>query len=140
MANPRDVTARILDRLNARDVDGIQRYVADTVRYSNPITGPTDRQGMAEFHGALFTALPDIHYHVERTIAQGDTIVLECNVTGTNRGPFMGRPPTGRRAELPVVFVMNVSGDQVSEWRSYFDVATMQRHLAPAEETQEVTA
>jgi predicted ester cyclase len=41
---------------------------------------------------------PDNRHEVEEVVAEGDTVVLRCTLTGTNEGEFMGMPPTGKRS------------------------------------------
>ena len=130
MGEPKKVTTAILDLANARDVEGMDRYLADDIKFVNPVTGPTDKNGMAGFHTALFAAFPDIHYRVDREIEHGDTAIFEATVTGTNTGPFMGQAPTGRKVELPVAFVVDVAGGKAKVWHAYLDAATLQRQLA----------
>lgn len=39
---------------------------------------------------------PDRHFKEELLVAEGDRVVLHWSMTGTNTGPILGLPPTGR--------------------------------------------
>lgn len=40
---------------------------------------------------------PDRNFKEEFLLAEGDRVVLHWSMTGTNTGPILGRPPTGRK-------------------------------------------
>jgi predicted ester cyclase len=44
-------------------------------------------------------AFADMHLAIHKLIAHGDTVVVRFTNSGTNVGPFLNRPPTGRHAE-----------------------------------------
>jgi steroid delta-isomerase-like uncharacterized protein len=119
----------VLDFANRRDVDGMQKFIADSMRFVNPVTGPTDKQGMRGFHTSFFAGIPDIHYEILRVLTDANHVVAETRITGTHKGELMGMPPTGRQIDLPAAFVVDVADDKVAEWHAYFDTATMLRQL-----------
>jgi steroid delta-isomerase-like uncharacterized protein len=114
---------------NLHDVDAIQELLKDEMRFTNPITGSSDKDGMRSIHSMLFKAFPDIHYSLERMIASGHTYVMECVLTGTHQNDLMDIPATNKRIELPAAFVVDMERGRVAQWNSYFDVATLMRQL-----------
>ena len=67
-------------------------------------------------------------------MAQGDNVVVEMVVTGTNTGPMLGPdgemlPPTGKKTVLGLCDVMDFKDGQVIGGRSYFDLDTIKRQL-----------
>ena len=112
-------------------------YLAEDMRFRNPITGESDASGMHAVHSAIFAGFPDVEYRIERMLSQGDSVVVECTVIGTHQAEFAGVPATGRPMNLPVAFCVEVANGKVTDWRSYFDTATLMRQvgapLTPAE-------
>jgi predicted ester cyclase len=45
--------------------------------------------------------------------------------TGTNTGPFMGQPPTGKAVTLRAVAVLETAGGKITRVRHYLDIAGM---------------
>jgi steroid delta-isomerase-like uncharacterized protein len=131
MSQSEPVVRTILDLANRHDVGAMQEHLADDMTFINPVTGPTDKQGMESFHAGFFGAFPDTHYHIDRLLSQGDTVVVECTVTGTNRGEFAGSAPTNNKVTVPVAFSVDVSNGKVKSWRTYLDVAGLMRQLQP---------
>ena len=103
--------------------DAVQRRVAtgETARGRDSI-----REAMAE----LFRILPDVHVEVRDLFSTDDRMCVQCTLTGTHEGEFLGLPPTGRGVEYDICLVFRIGGDGlVEEEIIYWDVATMMRQL-----------
>ena len=67
---------------------------------------PTSPEPMCGFGGYMAVlgmmrgAMPDVQWRVEETVAEGACIAVRFTMTGTNTGPFMGMPPTGKRIRV----------------------------------------
>lgn len=133
MSENERVVQKIIEALNRHDVDAIQEYLADDMTYVNPTIEPTDKNGMRKFLVGGFAAFPDIKYQVDHTVSQGNTVVLECTVMGTQKGEFAGVPPTNKKIATPLVFVIELEAGKAKRWRTYFDTATMMRQLGVRE-------
>lgn len=60
---------------------------------------------------------PDLTYTIEDITQQGDTIWGRMQARGTNTGPIMGRPPTGRRLEIDVIDIIRFrNGRMIEHW------------------------
>jgi predicted ester cyclase len=57
---------------------------------------PPNAEGVKVMIGALHTTFPDFTCTIEDMVAEGDKVWLRLKGTGTQRGFFMGRPPTGK--------------------------------------------
>jgi predicted ester cyclase len=64
---------------------------------------------------ALRTGFPDIHLSIEAIDAVDDRVWLRLRATGTNRGPFMGNPPTGRPMSIDVIDVVRMKRGRIVE-------------------------
>ena len=64
--------------------------------YVNGITGA----GIASFKpyvAAMKGAFPDLRMEIQDLVAEGDAVVARLTMEGTNTGPLMGMPPTGKK-------------------------------------------
>jgi predicted ester cyclase len=60
---------------------------------------------------------PDLTYTIEDITQQGDTIWGRMKARGTNTGPIMGRPLTGRRLEIDVIDIIRFrNGQMIEHW------------------------
>jgi predicted ester cyclase len=61
---------------------------------------------------------PDRRFKEDVLIAEGDTVVLQWTMTGTNTGPIFGRPPTGKKIETQGTEVLRIKNGKIVEHRS----------------------
>ncbi len=118
-----------METASRRDAEGFDKFLASDVIFINPMVGTTDKAGFRKFHADLWAGLPDIHYRVERTVSEGDTVVGECTVTGTHRGELAGVPPSNKAVTVPVTFIVDYKDGKAKRWSSYLDVATVLRQI-----------
>jgi predicted ester cyclase len=87
------------------------------------------RKGSSKCGRFSFRAFPDIHVTVEDLIAEGDKVVARHTVTGTNRGEYMGRPPTGRSVTYNEMFILRFANGRIAEVWGVVDVLSQMKQL-----------
>jgi steroid delta-isomerase-like uncharacterized protein len=129
MAVP-EIVRRYFDAWNARDAGGIVAAFAPDGVYEDPATGgPLRRDAIGAYAAGLWQAFPDLAVEVVSAAATADGAAAEWVMRGTNRGGFMGLPPTSRPIELPGVDVIKVRDGRLASVRGYFDAAALPRQL-----------
>ena len=74
-------------------------------------------EGVRAVIGSLRRAFPDFHLQIEDLAVSGDAVWARMTATGTQAGPFMGHPPTGRTMRADVIDVVRVvDGRMVEHW------------------------
>jgi steroid delta-isomerase-like uncharacterized protein len=92
---------------------------------SGPIHG---LEGFKQFYTTYRTAFPDIHFTIEDQIAEGDLVALRWTGTGTQQGPLMGIPPSGKRVTITGVTITRfASGKAVEGWGNYDTLGMLQQ-------------
>lgn len=61
------------------------------------------------------TAFPDLYYAVEDQIEEDGKVVSRFTARGTQRGPFMGLPPTGKQVVYAGIDISRVAGGRIVE-------------------------
>lgn len=123
---------RIYDELwNERRLEVADEVIVEgAVNYDTGLTpmpfGPEEMKGTVRMVTAGF---PDNRHEVEEVIAEGDTVVLRCTLTGTQEGEFMGIPPTGRRIEVNEIHIYRLEGGKAVEHRAGRDDLGAMRQL-----------
>jgi steroid delta-isomerase-like uncharacterized protein len=84
--------------MNKGDRDAIRELIAPDCVFTiptlpEPFYGPDGYENLVHL---LRTAFPDLLFKVEDALAEGDVVVDRWTATGTSRGPFNGRPATGK--------------------------------------------
>ncbi len=103
------------DVLNQRDLALLDALCASDIVLHN---ASTDMQGLAaykQFLSTFLTASPDLHFTVEDQVAEGDKLVTRYTARGTQQGPFMGIPPTGKRVTVSGIAITRCAGGKAAE-------------------------
>lgn len=126
----RAVVQRLIEEgLNRKNVDIVDELVAEHAVDRDPFPGaPAGREGFRFEFQTLKTAFPDLH--VTFTLfADGDTVIEEWRGQGTQTGPFLGGPATGRAVDYTGITIMEVENGLIVSRRSYQDSAEIMRQL-----------
>jgi steroid delta-isomerase-like uncharacterized protein len=69
------------------------------------------REGVQQFFRMYRAAFPDMRMEVQDVIATGDRVVIRARVTGTQTGPMMGMPATGKSVDVQLIDIMGMGAD-----------------------------
>jgi hypothetical protein len=135
MSDPGDVAGRVIDAVNAHDIDTLRSLYAPDARTRRPGWPEESRpETLLASYEMDFACVPDIQLSPISTLTDGAQVVTEMRITGTNTGPtvlgdfgkaLLGAdieevPPTGRPIDLPAVFVHEVRDGVVVAERQYW--------------------
>lgn len=81
------------------------------------------------FMQMLVAAFPDLQYTAEDVIAEGDKAVVRYTFTGTQKGPFQGLPPTGKRVKIEGIGIVKVKNGRMQEFWFASDMLGMMQQL-----------
>ncbi len=115
------------DAWNRHDVGTIVAQYGASGTLDNPAAGgKVQGEAMAQWLGALFTAIPDFKVDTVRNDVVGDTMTEEWVIKGTWTQPFPGGPlagakPTGKSFVVPGAGFYRYNGGRIVDGRHYFD-------------------
>jgi len=123
----RQLIEEILNRGNISLVDEL--FAPDFVeREELPPGMPRDREGFAMLIPMMFNAFPDFKATIEDMIAEGDKVVLRMTWRGTQKGEWMGMPPSGKSMSIGVIDIFRIVGGKfVEHWGLTDSMAMMQQ-------------
>ena len=76
------------------------------------------------------TAFPDVRMETVAVVAEGDTVVGHFRCSGTQTGPWRGRPPTGRAFHgVREVYWFTVRQGRIVDWWALEDDDDRRRQL-----------
>lgn len=120
-----DITALLTGwrtAVNRRDAAALAKmHAEDSVMESAMAGVVTGRAAIVDVYQAWFNAFPDMVVTSEEPLIDGDRVVQVHTLTGTDRGEFMGMPPTGRPFRLLVVFLYVIRDGHVVHARTIYD-------------------
>jgi predicted ester cyclase len=120
--------------MNTHDAEVIsaaidELFQADVVIHTPAPTDAIGRQAVKDVFARLHRAFPDLHVTTEDLIADGDKVAGHNSATGTHRGEYMGRPPTGRTVTYDEIVILRFVGERIAESWAVVDVLSQLRQL-----------
>ncbi len=116
-----------INRKNLEAIDGL--VLPDFIEHVPlPGQGP-GRDGLKQAILGFLTAFPDIRWTTDEQVAEGDTVVSRFTWTGTQRGAFLGIPPTNRRVTVWGVVIDVIRQGQFAESRILMDTLGLMQQL-----------
>jgi steroid delta-isomerase-like uncharacterized protein len=125
------IDRQIWDAWNAHDPDRYvklldEKWIAEGDAMPAPLKG---RDAARDFMKMYVTAFPDLHFHVDQTIASGEFVVTRYTATGTQRGPLMSNPATNRTATIHGCAIGQVQNGKVVHNWLYWDSGSLLSQL-----------
>ncbi|HSN75232.1 MAG TPA: ester cyclase [Anaerolineae bacterium] len=103
-------------------------FSPDFVDHSG-MTDPPTLAGSRQFFSMMFAAFPDMRFAIRQQIAEGDKVLTHKTLQGTQLGPFMGIPATGKAVAVDVMDIFTVAGGKITEHWTVGDMLSMMRQL-----------
>jgi predicted ester cyclase len=101
---------------NKRRPSAVDEYLApDFIEHNANL--PPGRDGRKRFAAAVQAGFSDYHGEIQEIVAEGDRVVGRVVWTGTQDGPFLGRPATGNKLRFATAdFFRIVNGKLAEHW------------------------
>jgi predicted ester cyclase len=126
--NESDPLTLIRTYLSSRDsalfaVDAEFRFMSQ----SEPLRG---RRAIDTILRMLYDEMfSEVELEASSLLVVGKGVVAELTFYGTNTGPLMGFPPTGKRIAVPMAAIYEVEDSHISRVRLYYDSVSITRQL-----------
>jgi C-1 hydroxylase len=126
----RAVIRSFVEAWNNKDLDRFDELMSQTCQLTVGNTtiacSPSATRAIAEHWLAGF---PDYQFELHDLIAEGDKVVARMPFTGTQTGPVLDLPPTGRPVQVSEIVIFQIAhGKIIKAWEEY-DEAGMRRQL-----------
>ena len=121
---------RLYDLINAGDIDGFGRQLADDFVERDEIPGiPPTKDGVVQYFRIMLAAFPDMRMDVQDSFASGDKAVARLRISGTHQGEFMGIPATGKPVSVNLIDITRFGDDGLARehWGVADQLAMMQQ-------------
>jgi predicted ester cyclase len=117
-ANKAVVEAFIRDVLNGHHGDHAAKYLtADAQWHGGTVGTLAGRDNVTGLMTTVVTSLPDLYAAQQDIFGQGDEVVVRLVVTGTQTGPLLGIPASGRAVRWDATDIYRlVDGKIAEEW------------------------
>jgi steroid delta-isomerase-like uncharacterized protein len=117
-----DICRRWQDAFARRDLDGLAALYADDAVLESPLAGTViGREALAQAHGGIFAAFPNLTQMFEEPLVDGHRAAIAVESSGAHTAAIMGLPPSGRPFRLRLVFLLEVRDGLIVRDRRIYD-------------------
>jgi predicted ester cyclase len=97
-----------------RQPAAVEKYLAaNFIEHNKNI--PSSIEGRKQFVAALQAGFSDYRAEIQIIVAEGDMVVARVEWTGTQDGPFQGRPATGNKLRFSTADFFRVENGKFAE-------------------------
>ena len=116
--------------LNEGQLERLDELVVQDFVELDPLPGQSQgREGLKEVIRQMRASFPDMHWVVDEMIAEADKVCTRFTWTGTQRGPFLGVPATGRHVTVKGVVIDRLVAAMMADSRILMDTLGMMQQL-----------
>ncbi len=137
-AQNKAVMERAYEAFNTDNLDALDTLITATFIEHQMMPGVTSTgvEGVKQTMRMLREAFPDFRITANRMIAEGDYVAVHFTMSGTQNGPMMGAPASGKRFEIQGIDLVRFeSGKAAEHWGYQEDISMMEQlGMMPAEE------
>ena len=91
------------------------RFVAKDFIEHNPRLPHEGLAGTKKFLNIVFATFSDYHAEIQQLVAEGDWVASRMQFTGTNDGPYEGRPATGNKLVFSTSDFYRIENGKIAE-------------------------
>jgi steroid delta-isomerase-like uncharacterized protein len=120
---------KVYEIMNSGNTQNLDQYIAGDFVEHQIIPGfPAGLEGLRQLITTMRAAFPDLQVKVDDTIASGDRVVCRTTMTGTQKGAWMGAPPSGKSFSMQAIDIVRFqNGKGVEHWGNEDDLGMMQQ-------------
>ena len=102
---------------NDHNMSAIDKYVDINITEHNPTLAP-EVEKFKQVYRTYFEEFPDSQTTIEHILGEGDKVVVFSLTNATQKGDFMGNPPSNKAIQLGTadLYRMNENGKIVEHW------------------------
>lgn len=128
MADNAEIVRRSIDELYSKGkLEGVDQLYDPGFRGHDTLVRDFGRDEIKKNVQMYRTAFPDLVMTIDDLVAAGDKVLVRWTARGTHRGPFLGKPATGRQVTARGISVDTFrNGKIVEEWTQWDALGVLQ--------------
>jgi steroid delta-isomerase-like uncharacterized protein len=122
MDDPKPLINRFVDelwnerRLDVADAIFAQDCVTHQLRSGVPAAAvPRGPEAIKQHIAGWIASFPDLRFTIEQMVSEGDRVVMQLRVEGTQQGAWLGIPASGKKIQIRMFTVHRVEGGKIVE-------------------------
>ena len=107
-----DVVKAYYAAFDAGNIAEMEKSLSSDFTVTAPfLPGPTPLAAWKDIAASLKSAFPDMQHPITDWFSDGKKVAVSGMAVGTNKGPFMGNPPTNNKINFPFTALFELTSD-----------------------------
>ena len=112
----KQLVRRYQELYNNNELDALSEVLADDLLTPRIMAGiPSGLEGAKAAHRVMLRGFPDFQTTIDDLIAEADKVAARITMRGTQRGEFVGIPPTGKQIEFTGMYIVRIEDGKIAE-------------------------
>lgn len=131
------IAVRMVEAINARDLDQLDRLIAPNIVRRSAATAGITITNLEAFKAFLrndFAAIPDSVISIDVIFGNDDFVAMRAIYSGTQTGTMGPFPASGKKVDLPFIGMLKIADGRISEmwveWDNIFMLSQL-GHFPP---------
>ncbi|NIM44661.1 MAG: hypothetical protein GTO54_03360 [Nitrososphaeria archaeon] len=129
MTDNKNLVERFFKVFNKRDWDALPELLTSDCVHGSDFSS-FQREDIVSHYKSFIANGADSKWHLDRMTGEGDVVVVEFRWSSNHVIEMLGIPPTGKKFELPVVFVIDFEDGKIKRIRSLYSYELYQQILS----------
>jgi steroid delta-isomerase-like uncharacterized protein len=113
----KDAYRRVIASISDGNLAALDVFLAHDIIDHNPMPEQAPGiDGFKQWASAVRSSFPDFRGSVETVLAEGDLVAGRVTWRGTQRGSFLGVPPSDTQVEIAAFHIVRFSAGRIVEW------------------------
>jgi steroid delta-isomerase-like uncharacterized protein len=126
----KDVVRSFIETWNTKDLSRFDTLMAADAHLTvGGVAIPCNPDATRAIAEHWIAGFPDYTFHPEHLIAEDDLVAALMPWTGTQTGPVIGIPPTGRRVNVGEIVIFRIVDGRIAEAWEEWDEYRMRQQL-----------
>jgi len=131
MADLKRIARQMAEEVYSKgDLDVVDQLCAQNYKGQDWALGKLDRAGLKQQVKRMHAAFPDLKVEIDELVIEGNKVVGRYHSTGTQRGEYMGSPPSNKKFRSDgIAYYLFDKNSKIVEARLYYDLLSIGQQL-----------
>jgi steroid delta-isomerase-like uncharacterized protein len=121
-----------MEAFNTGNLSALDAICAPDIIDHSMATNRIQPYNFEAFKGRVYrhrVGMPDLRFSITNMIIEGDLLSFQWEMTGTNTGPYLGRPASGNPIRVTGMNFERLENGKIVEHWSYYDKLALMQQL-----------
>jgi len=131
LAKQKEIMKKVYSAFETGRTSDLENYVTNNMKehIQDPSFKSTGIQLLKDQVELYHRAFPDLKIKINEMFGDGEKLTIYSTLTGTNKGSFMGIPPTNKKVSINAIEFVKFNEEKLSDHWGVYDMLSMMTQM-----------